>query len=95
MARKTFLWNFKEQSFTNKKAINKELFFKSLVREHVEDNKRLRLIDDGSTVFDIITTKKPIKKRKKFFFKKKKKSNKKKNKLIGLTEKQKTKRKNG
>lgn len=96
MTRKTFLWNFKEQSFTNKKAINKELFFKSFVRDFDKENKRIRLIDDGSAIFDIVTTKKAIKKRKwSYFFKRKKYRQIKKNKLklSKLSTKEKRKRK--
>ena len=95
MTRKTFLWNFKEQSFTNKKAINKELFFKSFVRDFDKENKRLRLIDDGSAVFDIVTTKKAVKKRWSYFFKRKKYRQIKKNKqnLRRLSTKERRKRK--
>jgi hypothetical protein len=95
MTRKTFLWNFKKQAFINKNAVNTEIFSKFLVRDHVESNKRLRLIDNGSEIFDIITTKKAIKKWKPYYLIKKEQKKKKKQlrELSKLTPKQRSKRK--
>ncbi len=78
MTRKTFLWNFKEQAFINKNAVNTEILSKFLVRDTVEGNKRLRLIDNGSEIFDIITTKKTIKKWKPYYLIRKEQKKKKK-----------------
>lgn len=95
MTRKTFLWNFKEQAFINKNAVNTEILSKFLVRDTVEGNKRLRLIDNGSEIFDIITTKKTIKKWKPYYLirKEEKKKKKQQRELNKLTPKQRSKRK--
>ena len=57
MVRKTFLWNFKNQEFINKKSTTKELFSKSFIREILIDNKQIKIIDNGSRISDFFLKK--------------------------------------
>ncbi len=70
MTKKTFIWNFKENKLHNLKAINKEIYYKGYIRDFVEEEKRIKVIDDHSTISDIILKSKKKKIYKKFKFKK-------------------------
>lgn len=61
MVRKTFLWNFKNQEFINKKSTTKELFSKSFIRDVLIDNKQIKIIDNGSRISDFFLKKRELK----------------------------------
>ena len=50
MTKKTFYINLKEQEFNATKAINKEIIFKSFVRETINTNDEIKIVDNNSNI---------------------------------------------
>lgn len=53
MTQKTFYINLKEQDFNNTKAINKEIIFKSFVRDVINNNDEIKIVDNNSNISNI------------------------------------------
>jgi hypothetical protein len=53
MTKKTFYINLKEQEFNATKAINKEIIFKSFVRETINTNDEIKIVDNNSNISNI------------------------------------------
>lgn len=57
MTKKTFYWNLKERKFNDIKAVNKEFLYKSFVRGFLEDDQKIKVIDNFSSVSDLFLKK--------------------------------------
>lgn len=62
MTKKTFYWNLKERKFNDLKAVNKEILNKSYVRGFLEEDKKIKLIDNFSNISDLFLRKENSKK---------------------------------
>lgn len=62
MTKKTFTWNLKDRKFNDLKAINKEILYKSYTRNFLKDDQKIKVIDNSSSISDILLDKDDSKK---------------------------------
>lgn len=58
MAKNTFYININEQNFNETQTINKNLVFKSLVRNTLKNKEEVKIVDDNSSISSMYLKKK-------------------------------------